>query len=239
MQVYIEKNNNNEFHNLNTYQAYSGFLKLGFHTTFFNDIELQEIDRNIPIVGFISTLKKALDRLDVIPETLDYPQCLEPYYGRKIWQTTLNSIKEEDYPIFIKPFSQKLFDGRLLTKFSDLIGVRYDSENDCKIWASSPIKIVTEYRCFVRYGEILDIRKYKGNPFKHLNEDFVNECIKSYVSKPNAFCIDFCITEKGDTYVVEVNDAFSLGCYGLNDILYAKLIYARWCELVGIEDYLK
>ncbi len=36
--------------------------------------------------------------------------------------------------------------------------------------------------------------------------------------------------------MIEVNDGFSLGGYGLNALDYAKLLSARWCELVGISD---
>ncbi len=33
-----------------------------------------------------------------------------------------------------------------------------------------------------------------------------------------------------------MNDGYSIGCYGLNDVLYAKFLYARWAELTGTVD---
>lgn len=36
--------------------------------------------------------------------------------------------------------------------------------------------------------------------------------------------------------LVECNDAYALGYYGLNDILYAQFISARWSQLLGHED---
>ena len=36
--------------------------------------------------------------------------------------------------------------------------------------------------------------------------------------------------------MVEVNDGFALGTYGTDAVEYAKLLSARWCELVGIHD---
>lgn len=36
--------------------------------------------------------------------------------------------------------------------------------------------------------------------------------------------------------LVEVNDGFSLGSYGLWHDLYARLLSARWAELVGVSD---
>ncbi|MBQ8961536.1 MAG: hypothetical protein IJ071_10060 [Ruminococcus sp.] len=36
--------------------------------------------------------------------------------------------------------------------------------------------------------------------------------------------------------LIEVNDGYALGCYGLFYIDYAKLLSARWAELTGTED---
>ncbi len=35
------------------------------------------------------------------------------------------------------------------------------------------------------------------------------------------------------TYLVEVNDGFSLGCLGLGPLAYSELLEERWREMVG------
>lgn len=40
----------------------------------------------------------------------------------------------------------------------------------------------------------------------------------------------------GRALLVEVNDGYALGCYGLQRNLYAKLLSARWAQLVGVPD---
>lgn len=50
--------------------------------------------------------------------------------------------------------------------------------------------------------------------------------------------MDFGVTDKGETVLIEVNDGFSIGLYGLFHIDYAKLLSARWAELTGTEDEL-
>jgi hypothetical protein len=35
--------------------------------------------------------------------------------------------------------------------------------------------------------------------------------------------------------LIEANDGFALGCYGLDPVIYATLLEARWCELAGLE----
>ena len=46
----------------------------------------------------------------------------------------------------------------------------------------------------------------------------------------------FGVTGEGRTLLIEMNDGYSIGCYGLNDVLYAKFLYARWAELTGTVD---
>lgn len=47
---------------------------------------------------------------------------------------------------------------------------------------------------------------------------------------------DICYTRDGRTLLVEFNDAYALGHYGLPSIQYAKLISARWAQLLERED---
>lgn len=48
--------------------------------------------------------------------------------------------------------------------------------------------------------------------------------------------MDFGVTNTGATILVEVNDGYSLGNYGLDSLLYAKLLSARWTELTNTID---
>lgn len=48
--------------------------------------------------------------------------------------------------------------------------------------------------------------------------------------------INFGVTSKGETLLVEVNEGYALGCYGLFPDFYAKLIITRWAELTDTLD---
>ena len=50
-----------------------------------------------------------------------------------------------------------------------------------------------------------------------------------------AYGIDFGVLAQGDTALIELNDGFSLGSYGLDQSVYADLIVARWTELMSNE----
>lgn len=56
------------------------------------------------------------------------------------------------------------------------------------------------------------------------------------VGAPAGYAADFGVTGDGRTLLVEINDGYPLGCYGLQHNLYAQLLSARWAELVGTED---
>ena len=236
--VFIQQEKGN-FINENMFNAYLGFLQMGFEIQYYEGSPPKNLNRSDIVVGWITYVKEALANLGVeVPTEIDYPEELNAYWGRKIWRSNLESVKEEEFPVFIKPVKGKLFDGRLVKSFSDLIGTKKQDTRFTPIWKSEPVKLVTEWRVFVRYGQILDARKYKGSPFGVLNEDTVRNAIRDFKSQPSGYSIDFGVTDIGKTICIEVNDGYSLGCYGLIPTLYAKLICARWSEMVDVYDEL-
>lgn len=98
------------------------------------------------------------------------------------------------------------------------------------------MNFIAEWRCFVRYGDILDIRRYKGELGKTYSLKAVKDMVQSFLNAPAAYSIDIGLTDNDETIIVEVNDGYSLGSYGLDPLLYAKLLSARRAELTGTED---
>lgn len=47
-----------------------------------------------------------------------------------------------------------------------------------------------------------------------------------------AYCLDVGVLSTGETALIEVNDGFSVGMYGMSKELYAELLQTRWKELV-------
>lgn len=92
-------------------------------------------------------------------------------------------------------------------------------------------------RCFIRYGKIVDIRPYKGDFFNyHYDFDVIKKAVLDHKTAPAGYAMDFGITDKGETILIEVNDGYALGSYGLLYYDYAKLLSARWAELTDTED---
>jgi len=181
-------------------------------------------------------VRKRLKHLGIHkPDEIEYPEELNPFLKRKVWQATLKDIiRENKTGIFIKPIETKLFTGKVISGFRDFIGLNYDRE--VKIWCSEVIRFETEWRCFVRYRELIDVRRYKGAWNQKIDVDVVKKAIETYRSQPAAYCLDFGIDRSGNYALVEVNDGHSLGTYGIGAISYAKFLSARWCELTGTAD---
>jgi len=136
----------------------------------------------------------------------------------------------------IKPLKTKLFTGKVIFEFKDFIGLNY--AEDVEIWCSEPINVVTEWRCFVRYGKLFDVRYYKGMWDSKLDLNIVRDAISKFKSQPAAYCLDFGVDAAGKYYLIEVNEGHSLGTYGMGAVSYAKFLSARWSELTGTKDYL-
>lgn len=66
----------------------------------------------------------------------------------------------------------------------------------------------------------------------------VEAALAAYLpAAPAAFALDVGCTRAGATLVVEINDGYALGAYGLTPLAYAKFLSARWAQLSGTKDY--
>lgn len=239
MRVFVycdEKGHVDDHDNLS---AQIGFHKMGFEIVHFHDYsELSKFHhKEEVIVSGIGYVKRRLIELGANMPDVDYPESLKKYLGRKIWRSTINTVNSspELWPVFVKPVSNKRFIGRTICTAKDLIGCGNCYE-DTDIYCSEPIDLVSEYRCFVRYGTISDVRIYKGDWRYSLDSDVVEKAVSDYSDAPKGYALDFGVTKDGRTLLIEVNATVCIGSYGLEPIDYAKLLSARWAELTGTED---
>jgi hypothetical protein len=226
--------------NPNVFNAYKGLEDMGFECVKFST--LQDLadyyhSRGEIIVGGIGIIRKRLKAFDIDPITVDYPEELKEFLGRTIQESTLSNIANnpETWPIFIKSKEQKRITGKVIRNASDLVGLGYQEENP-EIYISEVMDFVSEYRVFVRYGEVLDCKHYWGDPMVFPDAAIIKAAISKYQSAPDAYGIDFAVTKEGKTVLIEVNDAWALGCYGLEMHLYAKFLITRWAQITNTID---
>lgn len=231
--------------NINVSNALYGFDKLGIETILFEDIKdiLDWVTRDDIVVSFIGDAEKVFSKYGVIAKMADYPEELHKFLNRNIGESTISALLKQDklFGKFIKPTVQKFFTGAVVNSYSDLVKI---GVKDCSIFYSDVVEIVSEYRCFIHYDKIIDIKPYGVTVgcLKGIDFNYVDALVKDFSlikDRPNGCSIDIGIGPKGEHYLIECNDGFSLGCYGLDGILYAKLLSARWSQLMGVQDILQ
>lgn len=238
MRVYIRTTKNGLPETEAEYTAYQGFCALGIMPKFYSDEnELENCRPNDLIVGRVSTIVKRLSVLGIKIDEYDYPEELTQYLGRSVWNDTLDSImnSEDKWPVFVKPVRDKAFVGFILRKEEDLPRL-YRATQTEPVLCSELVNFLSEWRVFVRYGDVVDVRPYSGDWKKIYDPATIESAVNDFTSAPAGYAIDFGVTDKGETRLIEVNDGFALGTYGIDPIQYAKLLSARWSELLNITD---
>lgn len=246
--VYIQQKDN-DWLSPNQATAAFGFNKLGYDVKPF--IYEDMLDGKVPVSpetiihGGIGAVVEALKIIGIErPQHLDIPECLRSFAHRRIWDSTIGDIRKQIssrpdayVPTFIKPLTgHKAFTGYVVKKFSDLIiTARFD--NEYPILCSSVVNFLAEYRFFILNKKVLGMSHYSGNPLRMPKTNIVSRVIEAFDNAPVAYSIDVGVIEGSNSYetiLVEINDAFSLGCYGLNAISYCNMIEERWKEMVSI-----
>lgn len=239
MILYTEPIKRGEPSNVSFYAGIEAFYNMGFELVEVTNFDQLAVAENNICFGSIDFVQKALVKLGFkVPEHNDYPPSLAEFYGRKIYAATIDEIANnpESWDVFVKPKGQlKKFTGRHVKSTFDLVGCG-DRENNVPVWVSEPVRFVSEWRVFVRYREILGVRPYKGDWRGQYDYKVIEAAVKAYENAPAGYAIDFGLTDKGKLLVVEVNEGYAIGNYGLFYTDYAKLIAARWAEMTGQAD---
>ncbi|MHA3772612.1 ATP-grasp domain-containing protein [Verrucomicrobiota bacterium sgz303538] len=239
MRVYVQQKRGG-FPNINYYNAWLGFQELGYETIMFEETTFDELHltRESIVTGEIPIMLAAFTKLGILYTPLQYiPQSLHRFAARRIWTSTLGEVRNavaSGEALFAKPLegTPRYFKGQVLRTFRDLIRTAH-CDPAMPLWCSELVDFVSEYRVFVCEGEIVGLKHYSGDFRIFPDWPTVEEVMASYTDRPAGFGLDFGVTRDGRTLIVEQNDGFSLGCYGLHHVIYAELLAARWNQIAG------
>lgn len=234
MRAFIQKHRG-EFANANFLTAYLGFVEKGYFIDFFEyeEANLLEIDDETIVVAGIPIVAGVLARLGISPpELASVPESMSHYACRRIWNGTIGEARnavDHGGSLFIKPIpnERKLFGGKVVSNYRDL-AITASLPDDHPVICSDPVSMVSEYRVFILKGDIVGCRHYKGDFRLFPNFQVIDSFVQEFSEAPSGYGVDFAVTKSGETILVEVNEGFSLGCYGLPPLLYSSIIEARW-----------
>ena len=237
--------------------CYEGAQKRGMEIIKFDDIMEVPANKNNLVVACIEDTISYLERLGV-----DTPYALDAFamlngsglIKRKYYVMKLSDIMPtephqtmtffKDKPFFMKPLKNtKAFAAGVVTNYKNLpiMLSDYKGPKDIEVLVSEVVDMVSEYRVFVRtrtYNDdpITGVKHYLGDPFLVPDKQYVVDAInylKRYTDMPHSYTLDVAILSDGRTEVIELNDAWSSGSYGLNGKDYLSFYIDRWIQLMG------
>jgi hypothetical protein len=188
------------------------------------------------IIGSVQSTEYFFKKIGMeIPKYLGYPESLKPYMGRNVYKTKFGDI-DSKFPYFIKPsIGVKSFTGTLIES-EDTIKFLKDFDNlnnDTEVWYSDAVDFITEYRCFVHKDELVGIKNYTGDFKVFPDVSVINNMISAYKGSPCSYTLDVGVDNNGNTLLVEVNDMWAIGSYGLDGKTYVRMCIDRLIELKG------
>lgn len=243
--VFAQKNKEGEWASIPTFVAAKAFNERGFEVIPYRYEEIDSLVLNREddfVVGGVSCIRKILkDKFDICPPTLSLPHNdLLPFCNRNFGISTMQEVSSKlvrenfQNKLFVKPLNDhKLFTGHVISQFRDLFKTLHVAGNTEIVW--SDVKdFVSEYRIFVINDKIEGMSHYCGDPLifprKETITYLVDVAYQTYGLE--GFSVDVGVTSAGETLLVELNDGFSLGVYGLNYMIYSRLVEERWKQLM-------
>ena len=220
------------------YAAWQGFRILGYEPVLYKTAgELAGCRPDDLIVGGVSDITERLASYGIPVPEYDYPEELTEFLGRRVWKSTLDKVLQERLyqKMFVKPVRDKVFTGLVVDMGTNAAYFRHARRKE-PVLCSEPVDFMSEWRAFVRYGKIWDVRPYRGDWHCQFDPVLLDIMAEAFESAPAGYAMDVGVTEDGRTLLVEINDGFALDCYGADPVMYAKTLSARWCELTGIHD---
>lgn len=233
--IYIQSNSDKTRpHHFDVACAMFGAIETGqdYRLTTFEEVQSGKFNlliKNKLFVGSVEFMKEVFSKVG--KEDVRVPQ----NSNREHKVMTLGEAKQlvkTGKNIFIKPFDIKLFTGFVLDQmiYTSISGIPDETMVMAYDVFESPIK--SEWRCYIHNKKVVDIRNYSGDLFTIPNESYLESVIKSNVDFPIAYTIDIGVLENGKNEVIEYNDMWAIGNYGMPNDTYLRLLKDRYFEIV-------
>jgi hypothetical protein len=104
--------------------------------------------------------------------------------------------------------------------------------DETEVYVAEPFdnKIISEWRCYIRYSTIEDSKNYSGNFRITPNYNWIEKQIpRNY---PTCYTMDVGVLENGENVIIEYNDMWAIGNYGMDNINYYSMLRERYFEII-------
>jgi len=240
-EVLIQADDDGGFPNVPLHAAARGFELRGRSVvpSTADEIAEREARPEHLVLGGAHVVRDYLGRMGVEPPDFDYPEPLVPFLRREFRVETLGAVRrrynEPGEPVFVKPVEHKLFAGHVVSRFRDLIRSQ-EADSDAPVYVVAHVRFASEWRFYVERGRVVGADHYLGEPLLFPEPGVVAAAataMSGHEGAPAAYGLDFGVCSDGVTRLVEANDMFALGTYGLDPLVHARLVELRWEQLVA------
>lgn len=190
--------------------------------------EFDTIIRSRPFVGTVEFMNEVFKRINKSPR-------VSLNSDRNSKTMSLGEARElilNGEVLFIKPKEIKLFTGSVIDKMFLSTLNPYPDDTVVLVYKPFDSPIISEWRCYVYMNKIVDARNYSGDFKTSINWNIVDNKVKNYNNFPIAYTVDIAVLENGDNVVVEFNDMWAIGNYGMDNTLYSRLLKDRYFEII-------
>lgn len=194
--------------------------------------DIKQVNKN-PYNIVVTSVEESLEWLDQNIQAID-DRWGKHFKKRREEITTIDEIKE--YPCFIKPYKHiKAFTGLIVNNKEEAKLFTQDFKDS--ISCQEIVEFESEYRVYIHKDRgILGVKHYLGDPYITPDKNFVEELYRESKLNlnQNSYTLDIGIDESGNNYLIEINDGWAVGNYGLKPIDYYSFVKTRWLQLTGI-----
>ena len=241
MRVWCRAMEDGDYASINVAAAAAGFKASGAAVERYNKLDdvFGWVTESDIVVDGVRQTERVFQKFGIVRNVSDYPEVLLPFTGRRIWTDTVGHLRKGcSEALFVKPTKEKLFAGRVITSAQDW-AAHVSISSGQEVFCSDVIDIRSEYRVFIRYDSVLDVRPYYGDYHYSVNTSLIDTAIDAFTrweDRPAACALDFAVTNRRKTVFLELNDAYSIGAYGLDPILFERFLATRWTQLMDVPD---
>jgi hypothetical protein len=236
--IYIQSNKEKTLpHHFDVACAMYGAIERGldYRLTSFEEVQEGKFDsliRTRLFVGSVEFMGEVFSRVGKSPRVpLNSDRVSEKMY---LGQAIERIMEGEE--LFIKPKQIKLFTGCVFDKM--FISTLHPYPEDTEVLVYIPFKypILSEWRLYVQDGKVLDAKNYAGDFRVNPDWGLMEARLKNFKDFPVAYTADVAILEDpvGDHHneIVEFNDMWAIGNYGIENHLYLRLLRERYFQIM-------
>ena len=231
--IYLQKDKYKDIpHHFDVACAMYGAMDLGleYRLIRYEDIAANLITPNNLFVGSVEFMKAVFNRIGLndvrLPENSNREYKVERL-------GVVKQMAKDGVKMFIKPFDIKLFTGFVIDKMQYTSISNIPDDTLVMVYKPFEYPIESEWRCYIHNNKVEYISNYSGDFYVSIDSPYLDNVINQNKGKfPVAYTIDIGVLSNGENVVIEYNDMWAIGNYGVPNDVYVRMLRDRYFQVI-------